>query len=216
MRAEAVLIVRELQMSQRIEAVVFDIGNVLVRWDRRLPYVDHFDDPAELDWFMEEVIPLAWHAEHDAGRPAAELVAERSALFPAYAPHIHDWFARFNESIPGPVPGSPELVEQLHASGVPLYAITNFGADTWAGFQPTFPLLKRFGDIVVSGVEKLAKPDPAIYALAAQRFGRDPATMLFIDDSLPNVISARECGWHAHHFTSAELLADELRDRGLI
>lgn len=149
-------------MSQRIEAVVFDIGNVLVRWDRRLPYVDRFDDPAELDWFMDEVIPLSWHAEHDAGRSAAELVAERSALFPAYAQHIHDWFARFNESIPGPVPGSPELVERLDAAGMPLYAITNFGADTWAGFHPTFPLLKHFGDIVVSGVEKLAKPDPAI------------------------------------------------------
>ena len=203
-------------MSQRIEAVVFDIGNVLVRWDRRLPYMDHFDDPAELDWFMEEVIPLSWHAEHDAGRSAAELVAERTALFPAYAQHIHDWFARFNESIPGPVPGSPELVERLNATGMPLYAITNFGADTWAGFHPTFPLLKHFGDIVVSGVEKLAKPDPAIYALAAQRFGRDPGTMLFIDDSLPNVEAARNCGWHAHHFTSAELLADDLHTRGLI
>ncbi len=203
-------------MTQRIEAVVFDIGNVLVRWDRRRPYIDRFDDPAELDWFMEEVIPLAWHAEHDAGRSAAELVAERSALFPDYALHIHDWFARFNESIPGPVPGSPELVEQLHAAGVPLYAITNFGADTWAGFRPTFPLLDRFGDIVVSGIEKLAKPNPAIYALAAARFGRDPGTMLFIDDSLPNVVSARACGWHAHHFTAADLLAAELRDRGLI
>lgn len=203
-------------MSQRIEAVVFDIGNVLVRWDRRLPYVDRFDDPAELDWFMDEVIPLRWHAEHDAGRSAAELVAERSALFPAYAQHIHDWFARFNESIPGPVPGSPELVEQLHASGLPLYAITNFGADTWAGFRPTFPLLDRFGDIVVSGIEKLAKPDPAIYALAAQRFGHAPGAMLFIDDSLPNVIAARDCGWHAHHFTTADGLAADLRDRGLI
>lgn len=203
-------------MTQRIEAVVFDIGNVLVRWDRRLPYLNHFDDPAELDWFMDEVIPLSWHAEHDAGRSAAELVAERTALFPDYAHHIHDWFARFNESIPGPVPGSPELVEQLDAAGVPLYAITNFGADTWAGFRPTFPLLDRFGDIVVSGVEKLAKPDPAIYALAASRFGRDPGTMLFIDDSLPNVISARDCGWHAHHFTSAAVLADDLRERGLI
>lgn len=203
-------------MTQRIEAVVFDIGNVLVRWDRRLPYVDRFDDPAELDWFMDEVIPLRWHAEHDAGRSAAELVAERSALFPAYAQHIHDWFARFNESIPGPVPGSPELVEQLHAAGLPLYAITNFGADTWAGFRPTFPLLDRFGDIVVSGIEKLAKPDPAIYALAAQRFGHAPGAMLFIDDSLPNVIAARDCGWHAHHFTTADGLAADLRDRGLI
>ncbi|MBA4161019.1 MAG: hydrolase [Novosphingobium sp.] len=203
-------------MSKRIEAVVFDIGNVLVRWDRRLPFVDHFADPAEFDHFMDEVIPLSWHAEHDAGRPAAELVAERSALFPHYAPLIHDWFARFNESIPGPVEGSEELVEALHAGGVPLYAITNFGADTWAGFHPVFPLAERFRDIVVSGVEKLAKPDPAIYALAAARFGHDPAAMLFIDDSLPNVVAARECGWHAHHFVHAEGLRAELTERGLL
>ncbi len=199
-----------------IEAVVFDVGNVLVRWDRRLPFVNHFTDAAEFDHFMDEVIPLSWHAEHDAGRPAADLVAERSALFPHYAQLIHDWFARFNESIPGPVPGSPELVEELHARGVPLYAITNFGADTWAGFRPTFPLAERFRDIVVSGVEQLAKPDPAIYALAEARFGHAPEAMLFIDDSLPNVESARACGWHAHHFSDAMGLKAELRERGLI
>ncbi|WP_374285515.1 HAD family hydrolase [Novosphingobium sp.] len=199
-----------------IEAVVFDVGNVLVRWDRRLPFVNHFTDAAEFDHFMDEVIPLSWHAEHDAGRPAADLVAERSALFPHYAQLIHDWFARFNESIPGPVPGSPELVEQLHAHGVPLYAITNFGADTWAGFRPVFPLAERFRDIVVSGVEQLAKPDPAIYALAEARFGHAPEAMLFIDDSLPNVESARACGWHAHHFSDAAGLEADLRERGLI
>jgi len=203
-------------MSERIEAVVFDVGNVLVRWDRRLPYLDHFDDPAELDHFMDEVIPLSWHAEHDAGRPAAELVAERSALFPHYAPLIHDWFARFNDSIPGLVEGSEAIVEELHAADVPLYAITNFGADTWAGFLPTFPLSQRFRDIVVSGVEKLAKPDPAIYALAQRRFGHAPGAMLFIDDSLPNVESARACGWHAHHFLDADGLRAELTGRGLL
>lgn len=203
-------------MSVRIEAVVFDVGNVLVRWDRRLPFVNHFTDPAEFDRFMDEVIPLSWHAEHDAGRAAAELVAERSALFPHYAPLIHDWFARFNESIPGPVEGSEALVEALHAGGVPLYAITNFGADTWAGFRPIFPLAERFRDIVVSGVEKLAKPDPAIYALAAARFGHAPQAMLFIDDSLPNVVAARECGWHAHHFVDAESLRAELAEFGLL
>jgi 2-haloacid dehalogenase len=203
-------------MSVRIEAVVFDVGNVLVRWDRRLPFLGRFDDPAEFDHFMDEVIPLSWHAEHDAGRPAAELVAERSSLFPHYAPLIHDWFARFNESIPGPVDGSEELVEALHARRVPLYAITNFGTDTWAGFRPIFPLAERFRDIVVSGVERLAKPDPAIYALAAARFGHAPDAMLFIDDSLPNVESARACGWQAHHFVSAEVLRHELAEFGLL
>ena len=193
-----------------IETVVFDVGNVLYRWDRRLPYVAHFADPAELDDFLATVIPLDWHAQHDAGRPAAEMVAERSALFPQHATLIADWFARFNESIPGPVEGSLELVGRLLANGIPLHGITNFGADTWAGFRPTAPVFDSFRDIVVSGDEKLAKPDPAIYALAERRFGFAPEAMLFIDDSLPNVEAARVRGWHAHHFVDAGGLEGEL------
>lgn len=203
-------------MSQQIEAVVFDIGRVLVQWDMRILFRQLLDDEAEVEWVFRNVVSEAWHAQHDAGRPIADMVAERSAEFPRYAPVISAYATRFNETIPGPVPGTSDLVEELHARGVPLYAITNFGADTWAGFRPTLPVLDRFRDIVVSGIEQVAKPDPAIYALAAQRFGREPGTMLFIDDSLPNVLSARTCGWHAHHFASADLLADDLRARGLI
>jgi 2-haloacid dehalogenase len=99
---------------------------------------------------------------------------------------------------------------------VPLYAITNFGADTWRGFRPTFPLLDLFRDIVVSGDEKLSKPGAEIYVLAERRFGHPPGAMLFIDDSEPNVVAARELGWQAHHFTSAPVLAEDLRQRGLL
>jgi 2-haloacid dehalogenase len=203
-------------VTQAVEAVVFDVGKVLVRWERHLPYVRHFPDPAELAWFMDTVIPLEWHARHDAGESAAALVAERSAMFPKHASLITDWFARFNESIPGPVSGSPELVERLHALGVPLYAITNFGADTWAGFHPTFPLFDRFRDIVVSGVEKLSKPGREIYDLAAQRFGHAPEAMLFVDDSEPNIVAARDLGWQVHHFLDAAGLESDLSARGLL
>ena len=199
-----------------VEAVVFDVGKVLVEWERDLPFRDLIPDPAERAWFMETVIPLAWHGEHDAGRDAEEMIAARSAEFPDHAHLIRAWLDRFNDTIPGPVPGSVELVEALDAAGVPLYAITNFGADTWAGFAPTFPLFDRFRDIVVSGVEKLAKPDPAIFALAEARFGLAPQTMLFIDDSLPNVESARSRGWHGHHFTDAAGLERDLTERGLL
>ena len=203
-------------MASEIEAVVFDVGKVLVRWERDLPFRRLIPDDAERAWFLGTVIPLEWHSQHDAGRNAAEMIAERSAQFPGQAPLIEAWLSHFNETIPGPVPGSDAIVEELHARGVPLYAITNFGADTWAGFIPTWPLRHRFIDIVVSGDEKLAKPDPAIYALAEARFGHNPATMLFVDDSFPNVQSARDCGWHAHHFSDADTLRAELVDRGLL
>jgi 2-haloacid dehalogenase len=199
-----------------VRAVVFDVGRVLYQWDLRLLFAQLIDDEEELDRFMAEVVPLEWHGQHDAGRPAAEMVAERSALFPHYSQHIRAWIERFNDSIPGPVEGSLELVEALHARGVPLFAITNFGADAWAGFRPTAPVFDLFDDIVVSGVEKLAKPDQAIFALAERRFGYPAAEMLFVDDNVPNVEAARASGWHAHHFTHAERLADDLAARGLL
>ncbi len=199
-----------------VEAVVFDVGKVLVEWERDLPFRRLIPDEAERAWFMNTVIPLSWHGQHDAGRGAAEMIAERSAQFPDHAHLIEAWLSHFNETIPGPVPGSEAIVEELAARVVPLYAITNFGADTWAGFAPTWRLYDRFRDIVVSGDEKLAKPDPAIYALAEARFGHAPASMLFIDDSLPNVESARACGWHAHHFTDSDALRAELTQRGLL
>ena len=203
-------------MTGQIQAVVFDVGKVLVRWERDLPFRRLIPDPAARAYFMDVVIPLEWHGQHDAGRSAEEMIAERSAQFPQHALLIRAWLTQFNETIPGPVPGSTEIVEELAASGVPLYAITNFGADTWAGFHPSYPLFDRFHDIVVSGDERLAKPDPAIYALALARFGRPAGTMLFVDDSRANVESARECGWHGHHFIDAAGLRADLTERGLL
>lgn len=199
-----------------IQTVVFDVGRVLYQWDLRFLFGKLIADPARLEWFVTTVVTPEWHYQHDAGRPIAEMVAERSAEFPDHAVLIEAYAARFNESIPGPVPGSLELVERLLERGVPLHAITNFGADTWAGFRPTAPVFDRFRDIVVSGVEKRAKPDPAIYALAERRFGYRPEAMLFADDSLPNVEAARARGWFAHHFVDAAGLEAELGQHGLL
>ena len=203
-------------MNEPVSAVVFDVGRVLVQWDLRCLFAKLIADPGELDWFLANVVTEEWHFQHDAGRPLAEMVPERIAEFPAYARHIQAYATRFNETVPGPVPGSIELVEALAAAAVPLYAITNFGAEFWEQFRPAWPVFARFRDIVVSGVEKIAKPDPAIYALAARRFGHPPGSMLFIDDNAANVAAARAGGWQAHHFSDAPGLADELRARGLI
>jgi len=203
-------------MTGSISAVVFDVGRVMVQWDLRCLFGKLIADPQELDWFLTNVVTEEWHFQHDAGRPLAEMVPERIAEFPDYAPHIEAYATRFNESLPGPVPGTLELIDALHGAGVPLYAITNFGAEFWERFRPTWPVFNCFRDIVVSGAEKITKPDPAIYALAAQRFGHAPGAMLFVDDNLANVAAAQQCGWQAHHFLDAQGLAAELRERGLI
>lgn len=199
-----------------IHAVVFDVGKVLFDWDLRILIRQFVADEAEVEHVFANVVSIPWHFQHDAGVPLAEMVPARVAEFPHYEAVIRAYAERFNETIPGPIPGAIELVEALHARGVPLYAITNFGHEFWARFRPTQPVFDRFRDIVVSGTEKIAKPDPAIYALAARRFGHDPAAMLFIDDNRDNVEAARACGWQAHHFADAATLALDLRQRGLI
>ena len=199
-----------------VEAVVFDVGRVLYQWQLRSLFAKLIDDPAELDWFLDHVVTEEWHFQHDAGRPLAEMVPERQAQFPDHVSLIAAYAERFNETIPGPVPGSLELVERLAGAGVPLYAITNFGAEFWAMFRPTAPVFDRFRDIVVSGEEKLAKPDPAIFRLAERRFGHAPQAMLFIDDNAANVHTAAALGWEVHHFADADRLRHDLLRRGLI
>jgi len=199
-----------------VSAVVFDVGRVLYHWDIRHLYAKLIPDAERLDWFRGHVVSEQWHGQHDAGRPLAEMIAERCAEFPAEAELIGLYHSRWLETVPGPVAGSHEIVRTLAAGGMPLFAITNFGADTWAMFRPGESLFDLFSDIVVSGHEMLAKPDAAIFELAASRFGHAPADMLFIDDNRANIESAAALGWQVHLFASAQKLAEDLRERGLI
>ncbi len=198
------------------KAVVFDVGRVLFHWQLGALFEKLIDDPEELAWFLANVVTEEWHFEHDRGRPIAAMVAERIALFPQYESHIRAYAARFNESITGPVQGSHELVERLAAAGVPLYCLTNFGDEFWEGFRPTQPIFDLFEDIVVSGVEKLAKPDPRIYAVTEQRTGRSGFDLFFTDDNRANVAAACARGWDAHLFTDATSLEAQLRAAGLL
>ena len=203
-------------MNPSVEAVVFDVGRVLVQWDLRFLFAKLIDDPDRLEWFVTNVVTPEWHFQHDAGRPLDEMIPERIAEFPDCADLIEAYRCRFGETIPGAIPGSIELVEALAARGVPLFAITNFGAEFWPPFRAEWPMLDLFRDIVVSGVERIAKPNPAIYALAARRFGHAPEAMLFIDDNAENIAVARDCGWQVHHFVDAERLKADLSAHGLL
>jgi 2-haloacid dehalogenase len=199
-----------------VEAVVFDVGRVLVEWDLRHLFAKLIADPAELDWFLANVVTEAWHFEHDAGRELDEMVAERKRQYPRYAALIDAYATRFLETIPALVPGTDALVDRLAERGVPLFAITNFAAPFWAEFLPTQPVLRHFRKIVVSGEEKLAKPERAIFDLAAHRFGHPPEAMLFIDDSPKNIDAAKVLGWQVHLFRDAPTLETDLIARGLL
>ncbi len=197
-------------------SVIFDVGRVLFDWDLRYLFAKLIADRQELEWFVTHVVTPQWHFQHDAGRPLAAMLPELKAKFPEHAPLIDAYRARFNETIPGPIPGSLELVERLDAAGVPLFAITNFGHEFWEGFRPTQPVFDRFRDIIVSGTEKLIKPDPAIYRLAISRFGIEPAGALFIDDVAANVAGAESVGIAGHRFVDVATLEAELVARSYL
>lgn len=200
-----------------MNAVVFDVGNVLYGWDPDAFLVRQIaDDEARLK-FIEDTDLYGWHEALDAGRPYDEAAAELTEKFPAYAALIRAWSDRFGETITGPVPGVHEIVEELDARGVPLFAITNFSADFWTPFhERERAFFDRFRGIVVSGREKLLKPDPAIYFLALDRFGLKPGEALFVDDRAINVEGAQAVGMHAHLFTGAEDLRSRLTAEGLL
>jgi 2-haloacid dehalogenase len=198
------------------KAVIFDIGQVLFRWDLRHLFAKLIADPAELERFVTTVITPEWHFQSDAGRPLDEMVAERIAEYPEHETLIRAYSVRFNETIPGPVEGMIALVEELHDAGVPMFVITNFGHEFWHQFRPTQPVFERFRDIVVSGTEKMAKPDPAIYRLALERFGLTADEALFIDDRADNIAGAESVGIVGHVFRDAAATQDWLRGQGLL
>ena len=203
--------------TDRPTAVIFDVGNVLYGWDPDSFLVRQIADDAERLRFIEDTDLYSWHDTLDGGRDFASAAAELSETFPAYAEHIAAWGSRFGVTIRDPVPGVHAIVEALDARGVPLFAITNFSADFWAPFQAReADFFRRFRDIVVSGEEKLLKPDPAIYYLALDRFGLKPAEALFIDDRAINVEGALAVGMKAHLFTTAEDLRARLATEGLL
>ena len=199
------------------DAVIFDVGNVLYGWDPDSFLVRQIADDEARMRFVDDVGLWQWHDTLDGGRPFDEAAAELSEKFPEYAHLISAWGERFGETITDPVPGVHEIVAELDSRGIPLFAITNFSADFWPPFAAQErDFFSRFRDIVVSGEEKLLKPDPAIYFLALDRFGLRPDQALFVDDRLINVEGAEAVGMQAHLFTTAEDLRARLEAAGLL
>lgn len=193
---------------------VFDIGQVLIRWDPRQAVSRHFATPAEVEAFMAEIDFPAWHAHQDAGRPVATAVAELSARFPQHSAAIAGFYANWLDSIPGEVEGTRAIFESLAARG-PVYGISNFSRELFDRTVPVYPFLARFTGLVLSGDVGINKPDPRIYRILCERHGLAPEACLFIDDSEANVAAARAVGMDAVRFTDAASLSAALRERGL-
>ena len=201
--------------SRNPTRVVFDFGKVLVHWDPRIVYQTIFETEAEMDHFLTRILPPEWNLEQDRGRSWKEAEDHQIRLFPAYASEIRAFRARWREMVPYPIGGTVHILEKLKAAQVPLYGITNFASDTLDEAKTIYPFLAHsFIDIVVSGDEKLIKPDAAIFNVLLKRQKLDAADCVFIDDSPPNVEAAARLGFHALHFTTPEVFAKDLRALG--
>ena len=196
--------------------VVWDFGNVLIQWDPRPAIVAGVgEDEADRFLAAEDFDFMAWNHLRDAGSTWDEGEAEVRRTHPHWAEHAAAYRANFEHSMVGPVPGTAELVAELHAAGVSQLGLTNWSHELYPAAPRRYPVLDLLDDVVVSGTEKVAKPDPAIFEIAVARAGLPPADLVFVDDKHDNVASAIEFGLDGILFTGADDLRVALRERGL-
>ncbi len=200
----------------RPAAVVFDVGGVLIDWNPRYLYRDLFDDEAQMEAFLAEVVTQEWNEQQDAGRPWAEAVEILAAKHPEQRDLIAAYWHRWQEMIGGEIASTVAILDELRGTGVRLFALTNWSAETFTEARPNFPFLEWFEAIVVSGEVKVVKPDPLIFRHLLDRHGLDPATTVFIDDSAANIRAASALGMTAIRFTDAVALRRELVALGLL
>ena len=196
--------------------VVFDLGAVLIDWDPRYAYRDMGGTEAEIEHFLAHVATSDWNRQFDAGRPFADGIAERKARFPEHADWLDAWWSHWPDMLGGPIHGTVDSLRELRDAGTPLYAITDWSAETFPIARERFDFLNWFEGIVVSGQKGVTKPDPAIYRHLTADFGVDPATAVFIDDKPANVAGAEALGFTGLHFTGPEALRADLIRLGLL
>lgn len=197
--------------------IVFDIGNVLIAWDPHAAFREDFGTDLEIDEFMDEIGFQSWNAEQDRGRHRSEAVAAIARDWPHWAGMADRYFDRFHLTIRNKIVESWALMERLRAAGHRIFSITNWSADTWPEAVRIHPqLVEVFEDIVISGHERVIKPDREIFNILCRRNNLDPSECLFIDDNAQNAEGARSAGWHVHHFTGPAGLRAELAERGML
>jgi 2-haloacid dehalogenase len=197
-------------------AVVFDVGGVVLDWDPRHLFSDVISDDETREWFLREVCPPAWNLRQDEGRTWAEAVAEAIGRYPEHESWIRTYDERWIETIGGVDHEVIALGRELRSRGTPVYALTNYSAEKWVLSRDHVDALSEFDGVVVSGEERVAKPDERIYRTLLDRYGLTPERTFFTDDVPANVAAARAVGIDAELFVDATSLRSHLADRGLL
>lgn len=171
-----------------------------MEYEPRRLYRKFFPDPDELERFLEQVVTSDWNDRLDCGWSLEEGVADLVARHPAHAEAIRAFKERWLEMIGDPIHSNVALLEELDSAGVPLYALSNFSAETWPLARPLFPFLEAFDGILISGEAGIGKPDPAFFRLLAARHGIRLEGAVFVDDNPLNVQAAAGLGMRALHY----------------
>lgn len=194
-------------MDKNIKNVIFDLGGVLLDWSPEYVYKDYFASEERKRYFYDVVCSSEWNNKLDEGRSFDEAVAERQKAFPEFAEAIAMWRDRWCDMLRCEIPGTAQVLRDLKAAGYHVFALTNWSAETFGYALSHYEFFKEFEGIVVSGEEKITKPDPRLYKVLLERYSLVPEESLFIDDRPSNVDVAVSLGIHGIVFTSA----DELR-----
>jgi FMN phosphatase YigB (HAD superfamily) len=194
---------------------VFDLGGVFVDWDPLHLFRKLFASEEEAQWFADTICTRDWNLEFDAGDLYAEGVARLITRHPRYWREIRAYDERWPETIGGFIEGTLAIHQELVDAEIPTFAITNFSWEKWVSMLPHWPFLEKFDGVVVSGLERLVKPDPRIFRLFCERYGLAPESCVMIDDNAANIVSARAVGMQAIHFTTPGALRAELIGMGL-
>jgi 2-haloacid dehalogenase len=205
-----------LSVQSPVDAVIFDIGGVLLDWNPRHLYRKLFVDEAEMEVFLTEICSPAWHVPHDRGVSTAASCAELAARHPEFADLIWAWSTRSEEMINGVDAESVEILRAVKETGMPCYALTNMEEETYPLRLERFPFLSWFDGTIVSGREGVAKPEPAIFRRLLERFGLKPGSTLMIDDTRENIEAASTLGIQTILFLSSSQLRADLEAAGIL
>jgi 2-haloacid dehalogenase len=199
------------------QAVVFDLGGVLIDWNPRHLYRKIFDGDEEgMERFLSEICTPEWNVRQDEGRSFAEATEELVARHPEQAELIRAFFDRWPEMIGGAINETVEILAELKAAGREIYALSNWSAETFPHARDRFQFLDWFDFTVISGEIGVVKPNREVFEFLLEKTGRRAEECVFIDDSPANTTAASDLGFDAIHFRSPRQLRDELINKGIL
>jgi 2-haloacid dehalogenase len=192
-----------------IKNIVFDIGGVLVDSNPRYLYKDYFKDDRDMEYFLKNICSHEWNLEQDKGRSLSEGTLILQNKFPEFHSLIQIFYDKYEKMLKSDIPETVSILKKLKAK-YKIYGLTNWSAETFKIAWEKFPFFKEFDGIVVSGQEKILKPDKRIYYRLLDRYNLKVENIIYIDDNIDNIRAAEEIGMVSILFENARKLDNEL------